>query len=133
MIDREGYILPFKDNSKSIDLPILTNVSELNSSINFGEKSTSGTISKAVSWLSYIEEKHFYLFENISELKVSSLDELEIVLSDYPTRIFFGQKKVKSRINSLKIFKEILKPNRISDYSYLDMRYDNQIIAMERG
>ena len=133
MIDCHGYILPYKNNFKDIDLPILANIIDLKNPINFGEKSTSNIINKAVSWLSYIEKNHLYLYENISELKVTSSDELELILSDYPTKIFFGQKRVKSRINSLIKFENVLEPNKISDYKYLDMRYDNQIIAMERG
>ena len=133
MVDSNGYVLPSKNNFKNIDLPILANISDLESTMNFGEKSTSKVINKAVSWLSYIKKYHSYLYKNISELKVSSSDELEIILSDYPTKIFLGQKKVKSRINSLLKFKEKLKTNKITDYNYLDLRYDNQIIAMERS
>ena len=133
MIDSNGYVLPSKDNFKNIDLPILANIGGLENTMNFGEKSTSKVINKAVSWLSYIKKYHSYLYRNISELKVSSSDELELILSDYPTKIFLGQKKVKSRINSLLKFEEKLKTNKITDYNYLDLRYDNQIIAMERN
>ena len=133
MVDSNGYVLPSKNNFKNIDLPILANISDLENTMNFGEKSTSKVVNKAVSWLSYIKKYHSYLYKNISELKVSSSDELELILSDYPTKIFLGQKKVKSRINSLLKFKEKLKTNKITDYNYLDLRYDNQIIAMERS
>tara|TARA_B100000886_G_scaffold339842_2_gene306630 strand:- start:578 stop:1342 length:765 start_codon:yes stop_codon:yes gene_type:complete len=133
MIDSNGYVLPSKNNFKNIDLPILANTSDLTNTMNFGEKSTSNVINKAVSWLSYIKKYHSPLYKNISELKVSSSDELEIILSDYPTKIFLGQKKVKSRINSLLKFEEKLKTNKITDYNYLDLRYDKQIIAMERN
>ena len=133
MVDSNGYVLPSKNNFKNIDLPILANISDLENTMNFGEKSTSKVVNKAVSWLSYIKKYHSSLYKNISELKVSSSDELELILSDYPTKIFLGQKKVKSRINSLLKFKEKLKTNKITDYNYLDLRYDNQIIAMERS
>ena len=133
MIDSNGYVLPSKNNFKSIDLPILANISDLKYTMNFGEKSTSNVVKKAVSWLSYIKKYHTYLYKNISELKVSSSNELELILSDYPTKIFLGQKKVKSRINSLLKFEEKLKTNKITDYNYLDLRYNNQIIAMERN
>ena len=133
MVDSNGYVLPSNNNFKNIDLPILANISDLENTMNFGEKSTSKVVNKAVSWLSYIKKYHSSLYKNISELKVSSSDELELILSDYPTKIFLGQKKVKSRINSLLKFKEKLKTNKITDYNYLDLRYDNQIIAMERS
>ncbi len=132
MIDSNGYILPSNNNFKNIDLPILANSSNLTDTMNFGKKSTSKVINKAVSWLSYIKKYHSYLYDNISELKVSSSDELELILSDYPTKIFLGQRKVKSRLSSLLKFEETLKNIKISDYSYLDLRYNNQIIAMER-
>ena len=133
MVDSNGYVLPSKNNFKNIDLPILANIRYLENTMNFGEKSTSKVVNKAVSWLSYIKKYHSHLYKNISELKVSSSDELELILSEYPTKIYLGQKKIKFRINSLLKFKEKLKTNKITDYNYLDLRYDNQIIAMERS
>ena len=55
MIDSNGYVLPSKNNFKNIDLPILANISDLENTMNFGEKSTSKVVNKAVSWLSYIK------------------------------------------------------------------------------
>ena len=49
-----------------------------------------------------------------------------------PTHIYLGNKKISSRIRTLKEFETKLKPNRMSDFSYLDMRYDNQIIVKRR-
>ena len=64
---------------------------------------------------------------------MTSTNEMELILSDQPTHIYLGQNKVWSRINTLKQFEKILQPKKISDFSYLDMRYENQVIAKGRN
>ena len=93
MVDSNGYVLPSKNNFKNIDLPILANISDLENTMNFGEKSTSKVVNKAVSWLSYIKKYHSSLYKNISELKVSSSDELELNIIGLSNKDFFGSKK----------------------------------------
>jgi hypothetical protein len=63
---------------------------------------------------------------------MTSTDEMEIILAENPTNIYFGQTQLRTRINNLVQFQKLLKPKRLSDFSYLDMRFENQIIAKER-
>jgi hypothetical protein len=53
-------------------------------------------------------------------------------LSDHPTHIYLGQDRLWSRFEILKQFEIELGQKKISDYTYLDMRYENQIIAKGR-
>ena len=57
---------------------------------------------------------------------------MELILADEPTQIFLGNDDVWSRIEILQNFEKRLTPKKISDYSYLDMRYKNQIIVKGR-
>ena len=41
-------------------------------------------------------------------------------------------KPTKKKIEILKKFETELLPKKLSDFSYLDMRYDNQVIAKNR-
>jgi hypothetical protein len=63
---------------------------------------------------------------------MTSTDEMEIILAENPTNIYFGQTQLRTRINNLVQFQKLLEPKRLSDFSYLDMRFENQIIAKER-
>ena len=55
-----------------------------------------------------------------------------MILADQPTQIFIGSKNINYRINVLKKFEKELEPKTISGFSYIDFRYDNQIIAKRR-
>ena len=70
---------------------------------------------------------------NISEMKMTSDNHMNIILSDYPTRIFLGKDQIWKKIKILKEFETELLPNKLSDFSYLDMRYNNQVIAKNRS
>ena len=65
-------------------------------------------------------------------MKMTATNEMELILADQPTHIFLGQDKLWSRIEILKQFEADLGPGKISDFSYLDMRYENQIIVKGR-
>jgi cell division septal protein FtsQ len=97
-----------------------------------GEMALSVKVKDCISWLSRIHNNYTSLYNNLSELKMTSTNEMELILSDHPTHIYLGQDKVWSRINTLKQFEKKLQPKKISDFSYLDMRYENQVIAKER-
>ena len=59
-------------------------------------------------------------------------NEIEMILADQPTQIFIGDKNISYRINVLKEFEKELEPKTISGFSYIDIRYDNQVIAKRR-
>jgi cell division septal protein FtsQ len=65
-------------------------------------------------------------------MKMTSNNEMELILSDQPTHIYLGESDVWSRIKILKQFENELGNKKMSDFAYLDMRYDNQIIAKGR-
>ena len=65
-------------------------------------------------------------------LKISENNEIELILADQPTQIFLGENELGSRIKILKQFEVELGTKKISDFSYLDMRYKNQIIVKGR-
>ena len=65
-------------------------------------------------------------------MKMTSANEMELILADEPTHIYLGNDQVWPRIEILRKFEQGLTPKKISDYSYLDMRYKNQIIAKGR-
>ncbi len=65
-------------------------------------------------------------------MKMTSGKDLNIILAEYPTQIFLGENHIWTKIEILKIFETELQPKKLSDFSYLDMRYNNQVIAKNR-
>ena len=74
------------------------------------------------------------LYNNLSEMKLTSADEMELTLTEEPTTIYLGEENVWSRIEILREFERKLGNNakKISDFDYLDMRFDKQIIVRAR-
>ena len=132
LLDKDGFVLPNKNNTNKFNLPVMTNINPDLKLYPYGKKVLSKKVKQCIAWLSLIQDDYIKLYNNISEIKITSTDEMEIILYDYPTNIYLGQKQFKSRIKNLIEFEKVLKPKKLSDFSYLDMRFKNQIIAKER-
>ena len=132
LLDNNGYVLPLEGIQTNYNLPIMNNFNPEPQLYPLGELALSVKIKECIALISRIKTNYSELYNNLSELKITSSNEIELILSDMPTHIYLGNKKISSRIRTLKEFETKLKPNRMSDFSYLDMRYDNQIIVKRR-
>jgi len=133
LLDKEGYVLPDAGNLNSYNLPIMTNFNPEVSLYPVGKKALSMNVEHCIYWLKQIKENYISLYNNLSEMKMTSDNEMELILSDQPTQIYLGRDHIVKRINTLKKFENMLKPKQLSDFNYLDMRYENQIIAKNRS
>lgn len=132
LLDEDGFVLPNLPSLKSYDLPIMSNFNSDSTLYPLGEKVLSIKVQQCISLLYDIQVIYNNLYNNLSEMNVTSNNEFELILTDQPTHIYLGNKNIISRINVLKEFEKELKPQKISDFSYLDMRYQNQIVARLR-
>ena len=132
MLDAEGVVLPTLNNFGDFNLPVLTNFNPEPELYPAGEKALSIKVRECIDWLSRIQVEYESLYDNLSEMKMTSTNEMELILADHPTHIYLGQDQLWARIKILKQFEEELGSKKISDFSYLDMRYENQIIAKGR-
>ena len=132
MLDAEGVVLPTLNNFGDFNLPVLTNFNPEPELYPAGEKALSVKVRECIDWLSRIQVEYESLYDNLSEMKMTSTNEMELILADHPTRIYLGQDQLWARIEILKQFEEELGSKKISDFSYLDMRYENQIITKGR-
>ena len=131
-LDKNGFVLPIEGIQTNYNLPVMSNFNPEPQLYPIGELALSVKIKEAIALISGIQTNYSALYDNLSELKISSSNEIELILSDIPTHIYLGNEKINSRIRTLIEFESKLKPNRMSDFSYLDMRYDNQIIGKRR-
>ena len=91
-----------------------------------GSKAISVKVIECISLLSKLKTS----MKDFTELsiKISSDNEIEMILADQPTQIFIGDENVNYRINVLKEFEKELEPKPYR-FSYIDIRYDNQAIV----
>ena len=133
LLDKNSFVLPHKIAKSNFSLPILNNFNSDLDLYPYGGKARSESVENCIGWLNQIKIEYPSLYMNISEMKMTSDNHMNIILSDYPTRIFLGKDQIWKKIKILKEFETELLPNKLSDFSYLDMRYNNQVIAKNRS
>ena len=132
LLDKYGFVLPYKTSKMNLNLPILNNFNTNLDFYPYGNKVLSENVGNCIKWLNQIKINYPSLYQDISEMKMTSGNGINIILAEYPTRIFLGKGNIWTKIEILKKFETELLPKKLSDFSYLDMRYDNQVIAKNR-
>jgi len=133
LLDKSGFVLPYKTSKMNFNLPILNNFNKNLDFYPYGNKVLSENVDNCIEWLNRIKINYPSLYQDISEMKMTSGNDINIILAEYPTRIFLGKSDIWTKIEILKKFETELLPKKLSDFSYLDMRYDNQVIAKNRS
>ena len=131
-LDKNSFVLPNKVGKSNFNLPILNN---FNTDFNLypsGSKVLSENVENSIRWLQKIKNEYPSLYGDISELKMTSDSHMNIILSEYPTRIFLGKGHIWAKIEVLRKFETELSPKKLSDFKYIDIRYDNQVITKNR-
>ena len=132
MLDENGIVLPDLDNVNQFNLPTLSNFNPSHELYPHGDIVLSVKVKECIDWLSRIKNQYNSLYNNLSEMKMTSNNELELILNEKPTHVYLGHKPYWKRMNILKKFEDRLNPKKITDFDYLDMRYNNQVIAKGR-
>ena len=132
ILDRDCFVLPIEDNFNNYDIPILSKFNSDNNLYPIGEKSLSVKVQETIFWLSSLYELYPDFYSSISEVLLENGDEIVLILNEYPTKVLLGDTDTMKKIEILKKFEYTIKETKkITDYAYLDIRYNNQIIAKE--
>lgn len=133
LIDNKNTVLPFRSNSFNFQIPILSNFEITNDLFPVGKQTLSPTAINVVQFLNRIKKEYPQLYNNLSEIRLSKYSDYELILAEKPTKIVIGKYMEWSKILVLKEFeKSVSSQKLLTDYAYLDLRYDNQVITKER-
>ena len=133
MLDSDGVVLPDIGNLIDFSIPILTNYNPAPELYPIGNRALSVKVMESISWLKILRRNYQELYYNLSEMTMENGGEIVLILADYPTRVALGNSHSWSKIEILKKFQQKIKgENLLSDFTYLDMRYKNQVIVKER-
>jgi cell division protein FtsQ len=133
MLDREGVVLPDQGKSHDFIIPCLSGFNPAKELYPAGHQTISVKVKETMELITKIVDTYPSLYSNISEVTLNANDEYVIILADYPTKVILGNIDIWSKIEILGKFKNSLQNKRqLSDYTYLDLRYTNQVIAKER-
>jgi len=133
LIDNNYTVLPFRSNSFDFQIPILSNLEITNDLFSIGKQTASPIAINVVQFLNRILKEYPQLYQNLSEVRLSKYNDYELILADEPTKIVIGKSITWSKILVLKEFEKSVNGRKtLTDYAYLDLRYDNQVITKER-
>lgn len=133
-VDSEGVILPDMGLSDNLLLPCLSGFNPTPELYPPGHETVSQKVQESVRLMNQIMAVAPALYNNLSEILLNNHDEYVFVLSEYPTRIVIGRDNVWEKIKLLNAFENAIGgPRNLSQYRYLDLRYENQIVARERA
>ena len=132
MLDEHCFVIPNIEEVKNYSVPTLSKFNAEPKLYPIGEKALSVKINGTIKWLRSLNQKHPDLYHDISEVFLTNNDEINLVLAENPTKIMLGNKNTHYKIDLLKAFeKTIGNKKEITDFAYLDMRYNNQVVVKE--
>jgi len=133
LIDNQYTTLPQRNNSFDFSIPIISNFNFEKEQMPLGETSTCKEAIGVVQFLNRIKIEYPELYDNLSEIRINDHHEYELILEYEPTRIVIGDSISWSKILVLKEFENNINGQKsLTDYVYLDLRYNNQVITKER-
>ncbi len=133
LIDNNNTVLPFRSNSFDFQIPILSSFEITNDLFPVGKQTLSPIVINVVQFLNRIKKEYPQLYQNLSEVRLNKYDDYELILAEEPTKIVIGKYMSWSKILVLKEFEKSIRGRKsLTDYAYLDLRYDNQVITKER-
>ncbi|MFQ6618025.1 MAG: cell division protein FtsQ/DivIB [Fidelibacterota bacterium] len=132
-VDEDFFVLPPPTLSRRIDLPLITGIT-LTSKIVPGMKIENKRVMLATWILHQIKSMDPLLYLEISEVHFDRNAEIELFGTEGGTKILLGKKDLLLRLYTLKNFlQQIHRRKDFSAFSYIDLRFRNQVIVKERG
>jgi len=130
ILDSEGICLPVEYCDMS--LPILTNFKANPELYPKGFKTASNNVMTSVQLMKYTKDNFSNIYDKISEFVFNEDSEYEAILKNGKTRIMLGTSKLSTKMKYLNSFQESFDGEReITDYKYIDLRFNNQIIVRD--
>ncbi len=133
LLDKDGIILPIPEQAIGTNLPVISGFE--NDSVDYypGFYVPNQNILNIVETISQALITMPDLFSQISEIHYWKDDSCILYTVKDGTPIFFGKKKLSEQLDILAHFQNRLQGKRnLSDYQYLDLRWEKQIVAKER-
>ena len=132
MLDEDCFVIQNIEELKNYSIPTLSKFNSDPELYPVGEKALSVKINDTIKWLRLLNQKYPDLYHDISEIFLTNNDEINLILAENPTKIMLGNKDTHHKIDLLKAFEKIMgEKKELTDFAYLDMRYNNQVIVKE--
>ncbi|UCD36805.1 MAG: FtsQ-type POTRA domain-containing protein [Fidelibacterota bacterium] len=130
----EEEALPLPRGRFDLVLPTVTGADSALEALNQGTIEDHGQLQQAWSILDYIHRSFPGLFKELSELVFTPNGEITLYMAETSTAVHLGGEELELRIALLDAFLHtIVGKKNLMDYSYIDLRYERQVIVRERA
>ncbi len=134
VLTAEGSALPLPNGRYELELPTVTGIPGVISALDAGHIDGHEKLERAREILGYMQTAFPVLYQELSEIVFSDAGEITLYLAETSTAVRLGDSDLKQRIATLDAFLTTVMGQRsVVDYSYIDLRYKQQIIVRERA
>lgn len=129
----EGETLSLPHGRFELELPTVSGVATALSSLEAGTIAGHAQLNQAWKILRYIHASFPSLYQELSEIVFNDSAGITLFLTDHSTAIRLGDHDLEQRIVLLDAFLlTVMGKRNLTDYSYIDLRYERQIVVRER-
>ena len=133
LTDAEGIVLPVPDQSLETNLPVISGFESDSLEYYPGYYIPNESVLKIIHVISSTINAAPDLYSEISEFHYWNNGNFILYTVKNGTPIYLGNKSLPEQLNILANFQNRLNGKRdLSDYQYLDLRWNKQIVAKER-
>ena len=134
VITADGSALPLPNGRHQLELPTVSGIPDVNSALDAGKIGGHAQLEQALEILGFLKTAFPALYQELSEIVFSSTGEITLYLAETSTAVRLGDSDLEQRIATLDAFlTTVMGQHSVVDYSYIDLRYKQQIIVRERA
>jgi cell division septal protein FtsQ len=134
VVSSEKEALPLPHGRFDLELPTISGTDSALTALDQGTITNHEQLQQAWLILNYIHQSFPVLFHDLSELVFGDNGEVTLYMAETSTAVRLGESDLESRITMLDAFLQTVAGKRsLMDYSYIDLRYDRQVVVRERA
>ncbi len=128
-VDESGVLMPFRQSSLKLDLPIISGVTGMQNA-KAGETVGNGEIADALEILRVARTTDSNLFHFISEINMNRGGDITLFSVEGPAPIIFGRGATAKKLYLLRTFwNTVVKAQGPEKLQSLDLRFEDQVVA----
>lgn len=134
LLTREGEALPLPHRRFELELPTVSGADSALNALALGHVGGHEQLRQAWEILNYLHVSFPNLYRDLSELVFADNGEITLYMVETSTAVRLGSRDLERRIATLDAFLFTITGKRsLMDYSYIDLRYERQVVVRERA
>jgi cell division protein FtsQ len=128
-LDEDGVILPHSISKALFDLPVLSGV-KIGPTVTYGSVIRDANALQALRVLKAAKFVNSELYHLISEIQIRNDSDMVLYTAEGGVPVIFGEGNIADKLVRLDAFwNQVLQERGLHKLQYVDLRYDDQIVA----